>query len=84
MRRARAAHVSVKFWFRGTKLIGRRLHSGIVKHRFTFLAASFFSIVGTLFLLIGASIWTSAIGKAQTINNVTLVSRTSLSENRNT
>jgi len=58
------------FWFLflGTLCAGLCLIAGIIKNKFTFLASSFFSILGTLFLLIGSSIWTSVIGKAQTIN----------------
>jgi SUR7/PalI family len=42
--------------------------SGLVKHTVAFLASTCFAILGSLLLLIGASIWTVAINKVETIN----------------
>jgi len=62
------------FWMLliGTICAGVALFSGIIKHRITFVLASFCSTVGSIFLLAGASIWTAAIAKAQTINEGTV------------
>lgn len=43
---------------------------GIAKHTVTFLFSSIFAIVGTLFLLIGAAIWTAVVYKAQSVNRL--------------
>jgi hypothetical protein len=44
------------------------VHSGVAKSAFTFFASTTFSIIGSLFILIGASIWTVMIKKTQSIN----------------
>jgi len=59
--------------FFGTICAGLALITGPVKHHLTFMASSFFSIIGTMFLLIGASIWTSVISKAQDINKAVII-----------
>ncbi|KAG8960153.1 hypothetical protein FRC00_000819 [Tulasnella sp. 408] len=58
------------FWlvFVATLCAGGALLIGIVKNKWTFIISSFLSIVGTIFLLIGASIYTAAIDKAKTVN----------------
>jgi hypothetical protein len=43
--------------------------SGLYKHTLTFLISAILAIVGTLFLLVGAAIWTVVIKKAQSINS---------------
>ncbi|TFK76746.1 hypothetical protein BDN72DRAFT_753554 [Pluteus cervinus] len=42
---------------------------GVAINNFTFFASTTFAIVGSLFLLIGASIWTVIINKAASVNN---------------
>ncbi|KAG8889686.1 hypothetical protein FRB98_003249 [Tulasnella sp. 332] len=54
--------------FIGTLAAFVALITGVIKHKITFLLASFFSIVGSLFLLVGATLWSVAIGKAESIN----------------
>ncbi|KAG8980987.1 hypothetical protein FRC05_003886 [Tulasnella sp. 425] len=58
------------FWliFVATLCAAGALFIGIVKNKWTFIISSFLSIVGTIFLLIGASIYTAAIDKAKTVN----------------
>jgi len=54
------------------------LHSrGLVKHTVAFLVSTCFAILGSLLLLIGASIWTVAIKRVNPINAL-VVARTSI------
>ena len=46
------------------------LSSGILKNHLTFFVSTIFSILGSLFLLIGASIWTVLINKTAAVNDV--------------
>jgi hypothetical protein len=50
--------------------------SGVAKSAFTFFISTAFAIVGSLFILIGASIWTVMIHKAQSVNGVMIGNRT--------
>ncbi|KZT22135.1 hypothetical protein NEOLEDRAFT_1098305 [Neolentinus lepideus HHB14362 ss-1] len=43
---------------------------GMAKRTITFLAASLFAIIGSLFLLIGAAIWTAVVHRAASINDL--------------
>lgn len=52
--------------------------SGLVKHSCTFFFAELFALLGSMFLLLGAAFWTTAIRKAQTVNGL-LVESTSAS-----
>lgn len=45
------------------------LHSGFLKHTLLFLLSTVFAVIGALALLIGATIWTVVIKKAESINN---------------
>ena len=45
------------------------LHSGFLKHTLLFLLSTVFAVIGALALLIGATIWTVIIKKAESINN---------------
>jgi len=62
------------FWllFIGTICAGLAVITGVIVHKITFTLAAFFSIVGTIFILVGASIWTSVINKTALINNATV------------
>ncbi|KAJ7275435.1 actin cortical patch SUR7/pH-response regulator pali [Mycena haematopus] len=46
--------------------------TGVVKFSSTFFLSTFASIIGSLFLLIGATIWTVMIKKTQAVNSFTL------------
>ncbi|KAJ7919031.1 actin cortical patch SUR7/pH-response regulator pali [Mycena leptocephala] len=52
----------------GTICAALALLTGVAKSAFTFFASTTFSIIGSLFILIGASIWTVMIKKTQSIN----------------
>jgi len=54
--------------FVGTLAAFIALVTGVIKHKITFLLASFFSIIGSLFLMVGATLWSVAIGKAESVN----------------
>ncbi|KAG8928381.1 hypothetical protein FRC03_001752 [Tulasnella sp. 419] len=56
--------------FIGTLATFAAVVTGVIRHKYTFTAAAFFSIIATLFILIGASIWTSAINSAKSVNMV--------------
>ncbi|KAJ7139711.1 actin cortical patch SUR7/pH-response regulator pali [Mycena epipterygia] len=56
----------------GTICAAVALLTGVAKNSFTFFASTGFAIVGTIFLLIGASIWTVIIQKTQSINSATI------------
>ncbi|TFK57646.1 hypothetical protein OE88DRAFT_1671778 [Heliocybe sulcata] len=43
---------------------------GIAKRTVTFLASSLFAIIGSLFLLVGAAIWTAIVHRAASINDL--------------
>ncbi|KAI0080010.1 hypothetical protein K474DRAFT_1658247 [Panus rudis PR-1116 ss-1] len=54
----------------GTICTALALITGILKHTFGFLVSTLFAIAGSLMLLIGATIWTVVIKKAQTVNDI--------------
>ncbi|KAJ7102331.1 hypothetical protein B0H15DRAFT_814169 [Mycena belliarum] len=56
----------------GTICAALALLTGIAKNNFTFFASTSFAIVGSIFILIGASIWTVMIQKTQSVNSITL------------
>ncbi len=46
------------------------MYSGVAKHTLAFLLSTFFAIIGSLMLLIGATIWTVVIKKTQSVNGI--------------
>ncbi|KAJ7462787.1 actin cortical patch SUR7/pH-response regulator pali [Mycena galericulata] len=46
------------------------LLTGVAKNNFTFFISTGFAIIGSIFILIGASIWTAMLRKAQSVNSV--------------
>ncbi|KZT06311.1 uncharacterized protein LAESUDRAFT_700706 [Laetiporus sulphureus 93-53] len=54
----------------GTICAAIALLSGIIKHPLTFLCSTAFAIIGSAMLLVGATIWTVIVHKAQSINKV--------------
>ncbi|KAG8997731.1 hypothetical protein FRB94_014045 [Tulasnella sp. JGI-2019a] len=54
--------------FVGTLAAFVALVTGLIRHKVAFLLASFSSIIGSLFLMIGATLWSVAINKAESIN----------------
>jgi len=62
------------FWliFIATLAAAVALITGVIKNTWTFGAAAFFSIIATLCILIGASIFTAIISKAASINGYQL------------
>ncbi|KAI0320436.1 actin cortical patch SUR7/pH-response regulator pali [Amylostereum chailletii] len=52
----------------GTILTFVALFLGFVKHTFTFLISTAFAAIATLFILVGAALWTSAINQSQVLN----------------
>ncbi|KAJ7293749.1 actin cortical patch SUR7/pH-response regulator pali [Mycena rebaudengoi] len=60
----------------GTICAAVALLTGVAKSAFTFFISTAFAIVGSLFILIGASIWTVMIHKAQSVNGVMIGNRT--------
>jgi len=56
----------------GTLCAALALFTGVAKHTVTFLASTIFAILSSLFLLIGAAIWTAALKKAESINSFEL------------
>ncbi|CAL1696336.1 unnamed protein product [Somion occarium] len=56
----------------GTICAALALITGILKHTFGFLVSTLFAIVGSLMLLIGATIWTVIIKKSQSVNDLFL------------
>ncbi|KAJ7693647.1 actin cortical patch SUR7/pH-response regulator pali [Mycena rosella] len=54
----------------GTICAALALLTGVAKNNFTFFISTALAIVGAILLLIGASIWTAMIHKAQSINSV--------------
>ncbi|KAJ6574688.1 hypothetical protein B0H19DRAFT_1125285 [Mycena capillaripes] len=54
----------------GTICAALALFTGVAKSGFTFFASTAFAIIGSLFLLIGASIWTVMIKKTDSINGL--------------
>jgi hypothetical protein len=55
-------------WSTPYELIDLRI-SGVAKHNVTFFASTSLSVIGSLMLLIGASIWTVLIKKSEGIND---------------
>jgi len=54
----------------GTICAALALLTGVAKNNFTFFVSTGFAIIGSIFILISASIWTAMIHKAQSINGV--------------
>ncbi|KAI0067771.1 hypothetical protein BV25DRAFT_1819193 [Artomyces pyxidatus] len=48
------------------------LVTGVVKHTFAFLVSATFAALATLFVMIGAALWTSAINSSEAINGLVL------------
>lgn len=45
-------------------------YSGLIRHALSFLVSTIFAVIGSLFLLIGAVIWTVIVKKAQDVNTL--------------
>ncbi|KAJ7785890.1 actin cortical patch SUR7/pH-response regulator pali [Mycena metata] len=56
----------------GTICSAISLLTGVAKSNFTFFVSTGFAIIGSIFILIGASIWTVMIHKAQSVNSAML------------
>ncbi|KAJ7655208.1 hypothetical protein DFH06DRAFT_1092394 [Mycena polygramma] len=56
----------------GTICAALALLTGVAKTAFTFFASTAFAILGSIFILIGASIWTVMIKKTQSVNSLTV------------
>ncbi|KAI0961173.1 hypothetical protein AcV7_000344 [Taiwanofungus camphoratus] len=54
----------------GTICAALALFTGILKHPLAFVFSTLAAIIGSLMLLIGATIWTVVIKKAESINNI--------------
>jgi len=54
----------------GTLFAVFALLTGVVRHTLFFVLSTCFAILGTILLLIGASIWTVALKKVETINSL--------------
>ncbi|KAJ7456589.1 actin cortical patch SUR7/pH-response regulator pali [Mycena latifolia] len=54
----------------GTICAALALLTGVAKNNFTFFASTGFAIIGSIFLLTGASIWTVMIHKTKSVNPV--------------
>ncbi|KAJ7630513.1 actin cortical patch SUR7/pH-response regulator pali [Roridomyces roridus] len=54
----------------GTICAALALLTGVVKYNLTFFLSTGFAVLGSVFLLVGASIWTAVLRKAQAINPV--------------
>jgi len=54
----------------GTICAALALFTGVAKNNFTFFVSTGFAIIGSIFILIGASIWTAMLKKAQSVNGV--------------
>ncbi|KAJ6626838.1 actin cortical patch SUR7/pH-response regulator pali [Mycena sp. CBHHK59/15] len=54
----------------GTICAALALLTGIAKNNLTFFVSTGFAIIGSLFILIGASIWTVMIKKTQSVNTI--------------
>jgi hypothetical protein len=52
----------------GTICAALTVLTGILKNNLTFFVSSMFAVLGSIFLLIGASVWTVLIKKSQAIN----------------
>ncbi|PFH54755.1 hypothetical protein AMATHDRAFT_52566 [Amanita thiersii Skay4041] len=59
----------------GTILTATTFFAGITKHGLTFILSALGSIISTLLLLIGASIWTVIIKKCEAVNIITVGAR---------
>ncbi|KAJ3512629.1 hypothetical protein NLJ89_g3415 [Agrocybe chaxingu] len=59
----------------GTVCAALALLTGIAKNNLTFFVSAIFSIVGSILLLIGASIWTIVINKSASINDLLIFIR---------
>ncbi|KAJ7770866.1 actin cortical patch SUR7/pH-response regulator pali [Mycena maculata] len=56
----------------GTICAALALLTGIPKNNLTFFISTGFAIIGSIFILIGASIWTAMIKKAQSVNGLSI------------
>ncbi|KAF7306571.1 hypothetical protein MIND_00448400 [Mycena indigotica] len=54
----------------GTICAAIALFTGVAKYSFTFFISTGFSVLGSVFILIGASIWTTLIKRAETVNSI--------------
>nr|GAT43675.1 predicted protein [Mycena chlorophos] len=54
----------------GTICAAVALFTGVVKYSITFLISTTFAILGTIFILIGASIWTTLVKQAESVNSI--------------
>ncbi|KAI0050660.1 hypothetical protein FA95DRAFT_1486831 [Auriscalpium vulgare] len=45
---------------------------GVIKHTFAFLISATFAALATLFILVGAALWTSAVNSSEAINGLVL------------
>ncbi|KAH7915121.1 actin cortical patch SUR7/pH-response regulator pali [Hygrophoropsis aurantiaca] len=62
------AHVAYYFLLLGTIAAAIALITGLLKQTFAFFVSTGMSVVATLFILIGAAIWTAIVKKAEGIN----------------
>ncbi|KAJ7169477.1 actin cortical patch SUR7/pH-response regulator pali [Mycena filopes] len=62
----------------GTICAAISLLTGVAKNNFTFFISTGFAIIGSIFILIGASIWTVMIQKTQSVNSAVLTNGASL------
>ncbi|KAJ7071465.1 actin cortical patch SUR7/pH-response regulator pali [Mycena amicta] len=63
----------------GTICAAVALLTGVAKYSFTFFISTAFSILGSIFILIGASIWTTLIKRAETVNSIMISAATPVS-----
>ncbi|KAI6045077.1 actin cortical patch SUR7/pH-response regulator pali [Pisolithus marmoratus] len=64
------SHVAYYFLLLGTLFASLALFTGCLRRTFLFFISAALAILSTIFILIGAAIWTSLVKKAETINTM--------------